>query len=825
MIRALRAYVIASIICAVAMGLAPALAQSPDDARWDDRFAPVEGLSITALAVHGDDLYISGEFTSVDGVPASRIARWNRNSRTWSPLGSGLQRSATALAIWGDDLYVGGRMDSAGGLRVGGVARWSMSQRKWVALGAGVKHGATDAVLALAVDDRGLYAGGLLTDTANGGIRRNLMRWDLVAGSWSYLADSMPGTVRALALLGDSLYVGSDRHPFNGLAGGAAIGLVRRSRTSGAWAAVGDGLRGKAGSVRAMRAHDGKLYVGGTFNLPGVDSATGIAAYDPAIGGWSPMPGELRGGVYDLADDIDAIYVVGWGPGKADSSYGRSIVMRWDLAGREWKELGENDGLLGGGSGSLIAAGGGTFYAAGNFWRVGSVYAPQLAAWDAASGTWYSPLSSLRGFGLDAPVHALLPMTEGVYAGGDFTRAGLVGVHALALLRGDEWEGVSSGELVDGRVRALLAGDGGYYVGGLGFESIGSRSRLSWHDPAHGTWKDIGHQGIDIRALASLRGSIYAGVSSEEWTTPAREHLTRWTRDQEPPDLPPQPDSSVAALASAETNLYVGGSFAKVGKVTAPGIARWDGDAWWDVGGGVSGGAARVNAIAVVDGTDPAGHARLYIGGDFTMAGSLPARNVAYWDGALWHAVGDGVDGEVRSLLLNGKDLYAGGDFTHAGAVAANHIAIFRDNGWSALGSGVDGTVRALAAVGDDLIYAGGDFTHAGGRPSAHIALWHDQVISSAPSDGDMTGTVRSGATPNPASAATAIGFTLPASGHARLVVTASDGREIAVLVDAELPAGAHRAVWDASALPSGPYFYRLLCGGHIESGSVVVIH
>jgi hypothetical protein len=352
-------------------------------------------------------------------------------------------------------------------------------------------------------------------------------------------------------------------------------------------------------------------------------------------------------------------------------------------------------------------------------------------------------------------------------------------------------------------------------------------ARLLWHDPVHGTWREIGHQGIDIRALASLQGSIYAGVSSDEWITPAREHLTRWIPSENLLDLPPQPDSSVAALAavgSLNADLYVGGSFTKAGAVTSPGIARWDTDAWRSVGGGVSGGAARVNAIVVVDDLSaPRGYAKLYIGGDFTMAGSVPARNVAYWDGSQWHAVGDGVDGEVRSLLLNGRDLYAGGDFTHAGAVEASHMAIFRDSAWSALGSGVDGTVRALTIAGNDL-YVGGDFTHAGGKPSAYIALWHD-AVASAPSDGDMIGALYSGAIPNPASAATAIGFTLPASGHARLVVTASDGREIATLIDADLPAGSHRAVWDASAVPSGSYFYRLLCGSHVESGSVVVIH
>ncbi len=38
-------------------------------------------------------------------------------------------------------------------------------------------------------------------------------------------------------------------------------------------------------------------------------------------------------------------------------------------------------------------------------------------------------------------------------------------------------------------------------------------------------------------------------------------------------------------------------------------------------------------------------------------------------------------------------------------------------------------------------------------------------------------------------------------------------GREVARLVDGAMPAGQHRATWDASGLPSGLYLYRLTAG------------
>src|SRR6056297_4343088 len=44
------------------------------------------------------------------------------------------------------------------------------------------------------------------------------------------------------------------------------------------------------------------------------------------------------------------------------------------------------------------------------------------------------------------------------------------------------------------------------------------------------------------------------------------------------------------------------------------------------------------------DGDGPA----VYIGGEFTLAGSVNASNVASWDGERWTALGDGTDGVVR---------------------------------------------------------------------------------------------------------------------------------------------------------------------------------
>ncbi len=63
---------------------------------------------------------------------------------------------------------------------------------------------------------------------------------------------------------------------------------------------------------------------------------------------------------------------------------------------------------------------------------------------------------------------------------------------------------------------------------------------------------------------------------------------------------------------------------------------------------------------------------------------------------------------------------------------------------------------------------------------------------------------------PNPFNPQTTIEFSLPLRGHVRLGVFNFLGQEIETLIDAEMPAGFHRTIWEAKAQPSGIYFYRL---------------
>jgi hypothetical protein len=78
--------------------------------------------------------------------------------------------------------------------------------------------------------------------------------------------------------------------------------------------------------------------------------------------------------------------------------------------------------------------------------------------------------------------------------------------------------------------------------------------------------------------------------------------------------------------------------------------------------------------------------------------------------------------------------------------------------------------------------------------------------------------------TPNPARAATTIGFALPRSGRARLTLTAPDGRAVAVPVDGMFEAGRHDVRVDLSGLPSGAYVYTLESRGATVSKNMTIV-
>lgn len=77
---------------------------------------------------------------------------------------------------------------------------------------------------------------------------------------------------------------------------------------------------------------------------------------------------------------------------------------------------------------------------------------------------------------------------------------------------------------------------------------------------------------------------------------------------------------------------------------------------------------------------------------------------------------------------------------------------------------------------------------------------------------------------PNPFNPATVINYQLPNTSNVRLSIYDALGHEVGTLVNEMQNAGNYNIEWNASAFPSGIYFYRLVAGSFVSNKKMVLI-
>lgn len=176
--------------------------------------------------------------------------------------------------------------------------------------------------------------------------------------------------------------------------------------------------------------------------------------------------------------------------------------------------------------------------------------------------------------------------------------------------------------------------------------------------------------------------------------------------------------------ALANGDLIAGGSFAVAGPTTANNVARFDGAVWSAIGDGVNG---TVNAVAETANGD------LIVGGNFTTAGGVATGSIARWDGVHWSALGAGTSGNVYALqvMANG-DLIAGGTFSVNGAALAT-IARWDGAGWSAVSGGLLGQVFDMTELANGDLAVAGHVSQPGTNGANGLMRWDGAAWSVVP--------------------------------------------------------------------------------------------
>lgn len=561
---------------------------------------------VTSLAVFNGELVVGGAFTTVSGVPAQSIARFD--GTTWSPLGAGLGGIAYAMAVWNGQLRVGGSFLTAGGQPAGNLASWTGST--WIvgpSFNGAIRTIAVRTTVALATSY--LFVGGDFTQytiAAQNVAAARIARLEGLNNTWSPVGTGVPGTscralfVRNVGLTGYELAAGV-------LDTTSSARLWRFS--AGAWAALGSFEPAATGPYpTTINYYGGRYTVGLATNTPDA-----MRSWDGTT--WQPLRGRgLTGTVYAI-EASGADVVIG-----GDFPTISGVTMNGIARGQAnaWTPLGS--GMTGGlGVFALATAANGDVVAAGDFLTAGGVACNRIARWD---GSTWGPL----GTGLAGTVLALLALPDGsVVAAGDFLTAGGVPCNRIARWNGSTWAPFGAG--FPARVNAMARLPDGSLVAGGNFLSSGATvvNRIArWNGSA---WQPLGTGCNDVVFALAVApdGSLYAGgrfTTAGGLTT----RIGRWQNGAWSSVISLGLNSAAVQAIGAHPSgdLFVGG---ETFSFSLGPFGGWSSNLVRIGAGGGSLSPENLVGTSVYDTAFPAGD--LAVGGAFSRADSVVAANVA----------------------------------------------------------------------------------------------------------------------------------------------------------------------------------------------------
>ena len=279
---------------------------------------------------------------------------------------------------------------------------------------------------------------------------------------------------------------------------------------------------------------------------------------------------------------------------------------------------------------------------------LGATTAPTLLAQETAPG-WPALYGGFEA--LDGDVTALVAWDDGsgagprLVAGGGFTQAGDVAANHVALWDGHTWSALGDG--FSGPITAFLVDGADLYAA----SHFGDARVARWTGTA---WEDVGTNILD--------GPVYDLAFYDDGTG---------------------------------RTLYAAGSFHHAGATDASGIARLEAGAWTEHGGGLTNTPFDGSGYALLVWDDGNGEA-LYVGGEFTLAGTLPANHIARWDGA-WSNFG-GFNDNINDLVLHDD---GSGPVPFAGGAFSQRVRRWTGTQWVTVVGGPTGVVRALTSYDD----------------------------------------------------------------------------------------------------------------------------
>jgi trimeric autotransporter adhesin len=223
------------------------------------------------------DVLVGGSFSVANGAPANQVARWDGTG--WSPLGNGPGGQVNGLVVLPNGHLVATGYGFAGpGYGNNFVTRWDGAN--WLPMAA--EAGTAAAAVAVAANGD-LLVGGSFNSLNGNALIRKIARWN--GSTWSPLGSPANG-VAAIAVLPNGDIVAAS--------GAGSVGTVARW-TGTSWSTLGT-LLGQAWCLHALP--DGDLLAGGEFTSVDGLPALRLARFDGTS--WSTQGSGFTAHVFDL---------------------------------------------------------------------------------------------------------------------------------------------------------------------------------------------------------------------------------------------------------------------------------------------------------------------------------------------------------------------------------------------------------------------------------------------------------------------------------------------------------------------------------------------
>ncbi|QKK03404.1 MAG: hypothetical protein HND55_12485 [Pseudomonadota bacterium] len=579
------------------------------------------------------------------------------------------------------------------------------------------RPGLNGRVFALGVHDGELIAGGLEFE-ARGSALSHVARYD--GQDWRPLSgpsgEGVSGLVRAMASYQGELVVAGR---FSAAGGVPASSVATWNGTS--WRALGDGLElswAAEATVFALEVFDGELYAGGLLDTADGQPVAGIARWDGTS--WRPVGDGVHGGFEPkvLSLEVDPVAGVLYVGGEFENAGGASSVANlaaWD--GTNWTSVGTGiPGPAGTGVHALklfedaLCAG-------GNFHLSDPPTARRVACFDGLA--WQGLGQGIPDWDISADVSSLEVFAGSLYVGGDFIEVdGQGGVPSRAVARwdGTNWHSVGGvdGSDLSTTAIAMTVHDGRLVVGGE-FKWAGAAlpldygtATVSWNIAAYdgGQWQALGTGLGLLSGPTKLIETPYGLIGMGAFFTAGDQLVGRIARlGSGGWEQFATFDNAVWDATMWNGDLVVTGDFTAVDGQPVTAIARYDGADWHAIGNGSGG-----DAVAVFDD-------QLYAGG---LGG------VRRWNGSTWESFGPQLFGQINTMRVHAGRLFMGGDFGDGNGIYSD-VAAWDGADMDDLAGGMNGGVSVLYSRGDELL-AGGYFSEAGGQPAERLAVWDGNV-------------------------------------------------------------------------------------------------